>query len=257
MSTFLLSASVPSAERAERYHRIQDSQLHIDEAIVSLSRAVFAKGGRIVFGGHPTVVPLVSMVAAEYVSASRAFTTGVGPPTIVYQSEAYAAVVTAPQRHMVKLGLTEERLVPAVNGERFDPRRRGEPQCEESLREMRYRMIRETKPQALVCMGGMEGVEREFEMFWELCPDRPIWLWAITGGASALLASRYGDRSNVRVVGIDLLNDLARRLQRRAPLRGETEDRPAVVPYPYIMQVMVADPNRSTDALRGLSLSNE
>jgi hypothetical protein len=256
VSIFLLSASVPSPERSEQYLRIRDSQLHIDEAIISLSRAVFASGGRIVFGGHPTVVPLVCMVAAEYVSSTRASTLE-SPPSIVYQSEAYKDIVTEPQREMVSLGLSEERLVPAVDHERYDPRRRGEPQCERSLQQMRYQMISETKPQALICMGGMEGVEDEFAMFAELYPSRPIWLWAITGGATALLAGRYGYRPNVRVIDAELLNGLAERLQRRMPSRSAAGDRPAVVPYPYIMQVMVSDPNRSTHTLRGLSMASD
>ena len=50
----LLSASVPSMERAEIYKRIETIEA-IEEAVVSMARAVFSEGGTLVFGGHPTI----------------------------------------------------------------------------------------------------------------------------------------------------------------------------------------------------------
>src|SRR5262249_59078396 len=51
-----LSASVPIREGWA-----EDAQpAEIEEAIVSIARAVFARNGRLLFGGHPSVSPLVA-----------------------------------------------------------------------------------------------------------------------------------------------------------------------------------------------------
>jgi hypothetical protein len=79
-----LSASVPAAERSEAYRRVPDAPLRIDEAVVSLARAVFSHNGRLVFGGHPAISPLVAMVAAEYHDRPSA-----PPRIIIYQYRAF------------------------------------------------------------------------------------------------------------------------------------------------------------------------
>jgi hypothetical protein len=61
-----MSANVPEIERSESYPRVEDAHLKIDEAIISLARAVFFEGGRLVFSDHPSNTPLVAMIAGEY-----------------------------------------------------------------------------------------------------------------------------------------------------------------------------------------------
>src|SRR5215475_14156218 len=61
-----LSASVPAPNRAQRYWRVANAAFQIEQAVVSLARAVFSEGGTLVFGGHPAISPLVAMVAGEY-----------------------------------------------------------------------------------------------------------------------------------------------------------------------------------------------
>ena len=59
----LLSASVPSSSRSqiyqEEYTKINNAQIQIEEAIIGLSRNIFQAGGKIIFGGHPSISPLV------------------------------------------------------------------------------------------------------------------------------------------------------------------------------------------------------
>ncbi|MGB8910164.1 MAG: hypothetical protein WCC84_15570 [Candidatus Cybelea sp.] len=248
MSVIFLSASVPSTKRAERYLRVPDCQLHIEEAVVSLARAVFSHGGRLVFGGHPTIVPLVSMVAAEYRPTGwLGHAEQPAPMVVVYQSSAYEDVVTDGQRRMVEMGLAQERRVEAVAGEKFDPDRRGEPQCEQSLAVMRERMIVETNPDAMVCAGGMEGVEKELDMYTRLKPYNSVWLLAFTGGATAIAAERYRNNPNVKIFDerdvLELKARLAGRQETSPALTAEEAQLPEAVPYPYLMQLILRESN--------------
>src|SRR5437667_261524 len=111
-----LSASVPSPNRAERYRRVPNSALEIEEAVISLARAVFAEGGQLVFGGHPTISPLVALVAGEYVVpepgerlserlAEVPRSTGERrTPIVIYQSRAFETLLPAETVQMKSLG---------------------------------------------------------------------------------------------------------------------------------------------------------
>ncbi len=69
--TVLLSASIPSEKRSEKYHtqytKIKNAQIQIEEAVIGLSRNVFQSRGKLVFGGHPSISPLVAMIATEFI----------------------------------------------------------------------------------------------------------------------------------------------------------------------------------------------
>ena len=247
----MLSASIPHPKRADTYRRVPDAHLHIEQAVIALARAVFANAGRLVFGGHPTIVPLVATIASEYAGSRRLETDEpVDAPVLVFQSEAYAGSNTDLQDLMVKYRLAKEISVPSVNGERFDPRKESHVQCAASLERMRFQMIQEGNPIALVCVGGMEGVEREFELFRKLKPGAPIWLLETTGGAASLLA-RGEPLPNVRIIGESDLQEwratlskfrVADTLFTRTPNeRGDEIAPPSPTPYTYIMQRIVRD----------------
>ena len=61
-----LSASVPSPERSHEYNRIPEAPLRIEEAVMSIARAIFMEGGTLVFGAHPSISPLVARVIGHY-----------------------------------------------------------------------------------------------------------------------------------------------------------------------------------------------
>jgi len=44
----------------------EEEMVRIDEAVVSLARAVLSEGGRIAFADHPLLTPLIGQIAAEY-----------------------------------------------------------------------------------------------------------------------------------------------------------------------------------------------
>lgn len=231
-----LSASVPSPERQERYRRIEDAHLEIEEAVVSLARAVFAESGTLVFGGHPAISPLVAMVAGEYIRPRFAEGSGeeAGTPIQIYQSRAFEGFLPDETLMMFRAGYATLHWTDAKDGERFDPKApRDRPFCPQSLRHMRQRMIEETAPIAMACIGGMEGVEREVEIFRELRQGAPIYVFGGTGGAAALLAEGRENEA-LRIIDREVL-------ERLAPLRHSRDREALPVPYPLIAQMLVEE----------------
>ncbi|WP_395641439.1 hypothetical protein [Rudaea sp.] len=249
MLTVFLSASVPLPERAERFRREPRAAFEIEQAVISLARAVFARGGRLVFGGHPTISPLVAMVAGEYRKPRRAESDleRAPPSVVIYQSEAYREVAEEAILLIYELGAAKVFWTAAVDDERYDPEKRGTPQCLKSLAEMRRKMLLETRPDAMVCIGGMEGVLDEAALFEQLVQARMIYTLKAAGGAAAELASSPSDR--VKVVEAEVLADVAQRRASAGPLEGEDrdvfkrrdEDEMPVTPYPLIFQTLVAE----------------
>jgi len=238
-----LSASVPAPGRSERYRRIEDAHLEIEEAVVSLARAVFAEGGTLVFGGHPAISPLVAMVAGEYLRprSERGEGEEGSTPIRIYQCRAFEGFLPDQTLMMFRAGYATLHWTEAIDGERFDPKAPG-PFCPKSLWHMRERMIGETAPIAMVCIGGMEGVEREVEIFRELRGGSPVYVFGGTGGAAAVLAEGE-EKATLRVIDREILERLAplRRLRDRelGSDRGEPERLP--VPYPLIAQMLVEE----------------
>ena len=239
--SIVLSASVPSIERSEVYRRVGDAQVEIEEAVVSLARAVFSEGGCLVFGGHPSITPLVAMVAGEYVQPSRAEPTGetVPAPVVIHQSEAFRASVTSVTTLMESMNQAKVVWYPSDPAEQTLHEQSDRPPYPNSLRRMRAGMLRDRNIVAMVCIGGMEGVEEEVALFEEAQPKRPIYVLARTGGACAEMSRKRDGTSRLRIIDDELLNELRPRLLgsgrdiQDAPLRS--------VPYAFIMQRIVRE----------------
>lgn len=203
--TILLSASVPDPKRDPKYQKIHKAQIQIEEAIIGLSRNIFQNGGKIIFGGHPSISPLVATVATEFPipqldkgvedrdRLDKAF-----KHINIYQSRAYEDVIPKQTSNLFNLGYSEIIWTEAQNGEKFNPEIKGQVQCQNSLEKMRREMISEDID-ALVCIGGMEGVEIEFNLFREIQPNKPIYILQTTGGASAILAEKFSFEDQIIV----------------------------------------------------------
>jgi len=254
-----LSASVPTRVPFERK---PDAPFQIEQAVASLVRAVFAEGGRLVFGGHPSISPLVASIAAEYfpVRPGGLETTPGSPdtaPVLIFQSRAFEGFLPGETWEMQRFGFARIVWVDAVNGERFDPELRGQRQCQESLGAMRSELLRTATPTALVAIGGMEGVFDETQLFGR--QDRPgslvVFTLRETGGAAELLAKKEIPQSpdwallrenraapGYRPVQIRVADDE----WKRAASMDLPPDRPdpravPVPPYPVIMQWLVQE----------------
>lgn len=189
-----LSASVPKREGWMENAKPAE----IEEAVVSLARAVFARQGRLLFGGHPSISPLIAAVAGEYfpVDPNR-----VVRPVITFQSEHFRGRLPDETWDLYRMGWASIEWTPDVQGKDEAETRQA------SLAVMRHWMLMgpETPanviarcelhpPRAMVAIGGMEGVCDEAAVFlrhvdWWTLPERPhIFLIASGGGAAALLA---------------------------------------------------------------------
>ena len=269
-----LSASVPDLRReaeyrvdgepGAEYERVEDAHVEVERAVVSLARAVFAAGGRLAFGAHPSISPLVAMVAGEYrlpTAAepgpdrvpgvrSRAQSDGDAPLVLIYQSRAFQEVVPDETWLLHRLGYARIHWTQAVKGERYSPGLEGHPQCPESLALMRRTLLRNTNPVAMVALGGMGGVREEAAIFRELFPRRPLYVMENTGGAAAWLGRRGGDF--ITVLDRDVLGKL-REIDPTLPRPEQDRSRPGdddlkvdrkevpyrYTPYPLLMQLLV------------------
>jgi hypothetical protein len=264
----LLAASVPSVRRDRRFQRAPDAHVWIPEAVIVLTRSVLAHDGILVMGAHPTISPLVALVAGEYripsvVEGQRQTTTQeplgamrqVEPRITVYQSRVFEGHIPAETSFLAQLGFARLIWTDLVGNEIFNPHQRlRRPPAPRSVRHMRERMINETIPDAIVCIGGMEGVIDEALLFAELRPGARIYALATTGGAASLLPDRPELANRVRAIDLEVLHDLERRRERlRMPSEQVQEpDRdqgveprhdqlplPQTVPYPLIMQMII------------------
>lgn len=180
-----LSASVPYrqgwTEGAE--------PVEIEEAVVSLARAVFARGGRLLFGGHPSISPLVSAVAGEYYPIDPARQVR---PVVTFQSEWFRGQLPDETSEMHRMGFSAIEWTPKEESQKA------------SLTMMRLWMLgkmpayvgernRLAPPQAMVVVGGMEGVLEEAAIFlrqrrdWNMGKPSPFYAFGSGGGAARRL----------------------------------------------------------------------
>jgi len=242
--TVLLSASVPSAKRSEKYHenytKIKNAQIQIEEAVIGLARNIFQARGRIIFGGHPSISPLVAMVATEFQLNKEIENIKRNEeqekPITIFQSRAFEKVIPDETTGLFTLGYSNIVWTDAVNGEEFNPKIQGKPQCEASLALMRRQMMR-GNVDALVCLGGMEGVEQEFEMFHELHMGKPIFLLGSTGGATKILATEFSNDNFVKV--IDNIEYKKPFPEKTKDAEGDHSEKFDIIPYSFITGLIV------------------
>ena len=130
----------------------------------------------LVLGGHPSIVPLVAMVAGEYthkLDRNLSIYGGIRQRRYPEIERIHSLMCFNPERlsdishqrtsAICKAGLANIHWIESLNGEMFDPSKLGEPQCESSLRVMRETLLNFSQSrQRLVGMGGMEGLLEEF-----------------------------------------------------------------------------------------------
>jgi len=165
MTAVFLSASVPDPRRDPKYHSSADV-VAIRDAVRALA-AVVLPHATLHWGGHPAITPLVSVVARSVglTGADR---------VRLYQSEWF------PPEQRPTANEDFERIV-------LTSRR---ATLGESLHAMRETMLSAAPFEAAIFIGGMEGVEDEFDTFRRLNPTAPVFPVASTGGAAGLLFER-------------------------------------------------------------------
>ena len=198
--TVFLSASFPSRRRGEQFRPYDASG--IADAVSAFVRAILGSNGQLLFGGHPTITPLVFMIAREM---------RVKNSVVVFQSAWFRS-----QTHPEVDEITNEGLGQLV----WTPEA-GTP--EDSLRRMRDRMIDSARECAgALFIGGMEGILAEYDLFTRRWPRIPCIPVSGPGGAAAQLSNEgWGTLDLAQVQGsraypflaLRFVNALAERLR--------------------------------------------
>jgi hypothetical protein len=157
----LLSASIPLITRDPVYFSSAD-QIAIRDAVVALATAVLPVTG-LVFGGHPAITPLIRATAQGLRARAPI------QPVVLYQSGFFVEQPSEPADVMRTI------IVRAEN----DRKR--------SLEVMREQMMRAYPYQHGVFIGGMEGVEEEFDLFRKWNPKAAVLPIGSTGAAAAMI----------------------------------------------------------------------
>jgi len=177
MLSIFLSASIPLPDRDPRYSETADV-IAIRDSVRALV-SVVVPDGQIVFGGHPAITPLIRLLV-------RRMTPNVRQHVILYQSRIFERQFPAEIAEFEEL-----RIIEAIDRDEAA-----------SLTQMRRAMIGGHEFDAGIFLGGMEGVEREYELFRQLHPDKPAYPIASTGAAARIL---FNEHTRDR---IELLEDL-------------------------------------------------
>jgi hypothetical protein len=188
-----LSASVPN-----RPPFTEDSRpAEIEEAIVSIARAVFSRKGRLLFGGHPSVSPLIVAIAGEYYAPDPQREVR---PVVTFQSEHFRGRLPDETWQLFRMGWSSIQWTPQEPGETEKER------LDNSLKRMREWMLlgpdtppeivrdhRLQPPRAMLAVGGMEGIFQEAGIFvshrakWGVAAEPPVIAIKSGGGAAAQL----------------------------------------------------------------------
>jgi hypothetical protein len=174
MKTVFLSTSIPLPERNPKYYDTADV-IAIRDSVKALVTIVAPKG-RIVFGGHPAITPMIRLMMREMGLPVR-------DHIVLFQSLLFKPIFPPDNDAFESV-----RLVQAVGEDR-----------NASLLEMRLEMLKSEQFDAGVFIGGMEGVEEEYALFREIYPDKPAHPIASTGAAALIIYERLeGQRSALK-----------------------------------------------------------
>jgi hypothetical protein len=164
MKKIFLSASIPHSDSPVRYSLSADV-ISIRDSVRALATVALSKS-RIVWGGHPSITPLIRVVAESLnvkgSSRIKLFQSAWFDGRLPDDNRAFESYQTTPR------GVDEE----------------------DSIKIMRQQMLSSEIFDAGVFIGGMHGVELEADMFRELHPQAIMLPVATTGGAARLIFDR-------------------------------------------------------------------
>lgn len=162
LKNIFLSASVPLPDRDIKYIETADI-VAIRDAVIALTTVVLPKH-RIIWGGHPSITPLIYYVMEK-------LNLNIQEHVLLYQSKLFEKFYPEDNNKFNNVIITD-----IVDNDR-----------DKSLRLMRQRMLTENKFVAGVFIGGMEGIEIEYNMFTEMNPKAISLLIASTGAATKIV----------------------------------------------------------------------
>lgn len=163
MTGVFLSASFPSGDRGKEVLPYYPAD--IASAAAAVAEAVLRSGAALIFGGHPTISPIVLQIS-ELLRA--------GEQVVIYQSEYFSDQITDEVKRLVEVGHATLRFTP------------GASTLAGSLAEMR-REIFANELAAAFFIGGMSGIGDEYQMLRQDQQDTQCFLFDAPGGMAAII----------------------------------------------------------------------
>jgi hypothetical protein len=161
LKNIFLSASVPLPERNPKYYDTADI-IAIRDAVIALATVVLPEY-RIIWGGHPSITPLIYYVMQK-------LNVNIQDYVSLYQSLFFADKFPEDNDKFQNIVFTENM-----------------GDLGSSVMHMRKRMFSENDLVAGVFIGGMEGVEAEFRMLRDFHPNALLLPIASTGAATKIV----------------------------------------------------------------------
>lgn len=174
LNKVFLSASIPYPDRDKKFYDTADI-VSIRDAVRALATVVIPKA-HLVWGGHPSITPLIRYVMDKMNTKSKEHVT-------LYQSLAFEKFFPKDNGAFENIVLT-----PIINQSDKD-----------SVSYMRKLMIEDNDFKVGIFVGGMEGINDEYVMFKERHPNALILPIASTGAAAKILYENQPKSFDIRL----------------------------------------------------------
>lgn len=174
VKNIFLSASVPKPGR--EFYGTEDV-IAIRDAVIALASAVLSNPEyHLIWGGHPSITPLITLVLERY-------NLKMSDRVTLYQSNHYREHFP-PENQDIGIRVITEDMGDDENSQRV----------------MRKSMLGDNDYVAAVFIGGMGGIFKEFDMFRELHPKALVLPIASTGAAAKALFDKYPGEFDERLL---------------------------------------------------------
>lgn len=190
MKNIFLSASIPLPERHPKYYETADV-ISIRDAVIALA-TLLIPNFRIVWGGHPSITPLINYVIERKLTTNLDRFDKLERLNESEKNNLEFRLRKNIQNHVVLYQslFFKEKFIDDIN--KFENVRFTENtgDIHSSIQHMRNRMFEEFNFSAAVFIGGMDGIEVEFNMFRKKHPNALVLPIASTGAASRIVYNK-------------------------------------------------------------------